>query len=182
MIGCEATGCSQPVLPTSDPRIFLPRYGSVPTLEGNSSCFCSGGNSLYITALFSTLLPSTDYHDLLMEHHPHFDRLLDLPSLIPQLNAHHLLTPGQAEHLGNEHFSHSQRVGKLLEYIQRKGLEGYRLFLQAIEEERTHIGHKELYTVLSKSKPSKCFSHKLRVGKAWHKIFCVTIFWSGFYC
>ena len=137
---------------------------------------------LYITALFSTLLLSTDYRDLLMEHHPHIDQLLDLPSLIPHLNAHYLLTPGQAEHLGNEHFSHSQRVGKLLEYIQRKGLEGYRLFLQAIEEERTHIGHKELYTVLSKSKPSKCFSHKLRVGKAWHKIFCVTIFWSGFYC
>jgi len=91
-----------------------------------------------------------------MEHHPHIDRLVDLPSLIPHLNAHHLLTPGQAEHLGNEHLSHSQRVGKLLEYIQKKGVEGYRLFLQAIEEERTHIGHKELYTVLSKSKPSKC--------------------------
>ena len=113
-----------------------------------------------------------------MERHPHIERLLDLPSLIPQLNAHHLLTPGQAEHLSNEHFSHSQRVGKLLEYIQRKGVEGYRLFLQAIEEERTHIGHKELYVVLSKSKPSKYFSYKQGAGKPWHESYHVTTFWS----
>ena len=112
-----------------------------------------------------------------MEHHPHIERLLDLPSLIPQLNAHHLLTPGQAEHLSNEHFSHSQRVGKLLEYIQRKGVEGYRLFLQAIEEERTHIGHKELYVVLSKSKPSKYFSYRERENHGM-KFYHVTIFWS----
>lgn len=32
--GYEATGNSQPVLPTSDPSSFQPQYGSVPTLEG----------------------------------------------------------------------------------------------------------------------------------------------------
>ena len=101
----------------------------------------------------------TEYRVLLEEHHPDIEQLLDLPALIPQLNAHHLLTPGQAEHLSNEHYSHSQRVVKLLEYIQKKGLEGYKRFLQAIEEETTHIGHKELYAILAKSKPSKYVSY-----------------------
>ena len=96
---------------------------------------------------------------MLEEHHPDIEQHLDLPALIPQLNAHHLLTPGQAEHLSNEYYSHSQRVVKLLEYIQKKGLEGYKRFLQAIEEETTHIGHKELYAVLAKSKPSKYVSY-----------------------
>jgi len=70
-----------------------------------------------------------------------------------------LLTPGQAEHLSNEHYSHSQRVVKLLQYIQKKGLQGYRRFLQAVEKETTHIGHKELYTILAKSNPSKYLSY-----------------------
>ena len=70
-----------------------------------------------------------------------------------------MLTPGQAEELSNEHYSHSQRVVKLLQYIQKKGLEGYRRFLQSIEEETTHIGHKELYTILAKSTPSKYVSY-----------------------
>ena len=48
---------------------------------------------------------------------------------------------------------------KLLQYIQKKGLEGYRRFLQAIEKETTHIGHKELYTILAKSTPSKYVSY-----------------------
>lgn len=71
MIGYEATGSSQPVLPTSDPRSFQPQYGSVPTLEGYGLCgsvvrllpylvvcFCGSGDSLYVTALFSVLLLS----------------------------------------------------------------------------------------------------------------------------
>ena len=136
---------------------------------------------LYFLVYFA-LFPTVDYRDLLMEHHPHIERLLDLPSLIPQLNAHHLLTPGRAEHLSNEHFSHSQRVEKLLEYIRRKGAEGYRLFLQAIEEERTHIGHKELYVVLSKSKPSTYFSYKQGAGKPWHEILSRDYILVGPYC
>jgi len=100
----------------------------------------------------------TEYRVLLEEHHLDIEQLLDLPALIPQLNAHHLLTPGQAEELSNEHYSHSQRVTKLLQYIQKKGLEGYRRFLQAIEKETTHIGHKELYATLTKSKPSKYYT------------------------
>ena len=116
----------------------------------------SAGGSLSIVCCVTHF---TEYRVLLEQHHPDIEQLLDLPTLIPRLNTHHLLTPGQAEHLSNEHYSHSQRVLKLLEYIQKKGAEGYRRFLRAIEEETTHMGHKELYAILAKSKPSKLLDH-----------------------
>ena len=96
-----------------------------------------------------------DCRALLNRHQPDFVTFLDLPSLIPFLNRYSLLTRQQDELLRNDHHTRQDRVLKLLEYIDGKGQEGYKMFVQAILEETTHIGHKELYKRLTKTEPRK---------------------------
>ena len=96
-----------------------------------------------------------DCRALLNRYQPDFVTYLDLPSLIPYLNRHSLLTRQQDELLRNEHHTKQDRVLKLLEYIEGKGPEGYKKFVQALREERTHMGHKELYKCLTKTEPRK---------------------------
>ena len=92
---------------------------------------------------------------LLNRCQPNFVTYLDLPSLIPHLNAHLLLTCQQDEFLRNERHTRHDRILKLLEYINGKGPNGYKNFLQALREERTHMGHKELNKCLTKTEPRK---------------------------
>ena len=45
----------------------------------------------------------------------------------------------------NSLYPKQDRVVKLLQFIANKGRQECLLFLQAIKEEDTHMGHKELY-------------------------------------
>lgn len=66
-----------------------------------------------------------------------------------------LLTGDQADRLRNPHFSENDRIQSLLRFMERKGEQGFRLFLRAIREEKEHMGHTELYQAFISNKPSK---------------------------
>ena len=91
-----------------------------------------------------------DYRTLLQKHQPQIMGLLDLSSLLPYLDYHGLLTTEELEFLSSDRHEHQKRVRKLLEYMEQKGPEGYQQFLQAIGEETTHIGHRQLFEWLTK--------------------------------
>ena len=82
-------------------------------------------------------------------------RLMDLKSLFPHLMKYCLLTGDQADHLLNHHYSENERILNLLRFMERKGEQGFRLFLCAIREEKEHMGHAELYQTFTSNKPSK---------------------------
>lgn len=85
----------------------------------------------------------------------HCERLIDITSLLPFLIQNHLLTPNDQGILMNSTFTECQKIQQLLMLIHKKGVEGYKGFLRAVEHESSHLGHKELYTILTNTQPSK---------------------------
>ena len=81
------------------------------------------------------------------------ERLIDITSLLPFLLQNHLLTSNEQEILMKSTFTECQKIQYLLLLIHKKGAEGYRGFLRAIEHESSHLGHRELYTILTNCKP-----------------------------
>ena len=49
----------------------------------------------------------------------------------------------------------SQKIQQLLLFIHKKSDVGYRGFVRAIEQESSHLGHRELYAILTNCKPSE---------------------------
>ena len=89
-----------------------------------------------------------DFEKLLNTHQPLMVKRLKLLSLVPYLNRYHLLTEDESEQLQNNHLTENDRIMKLISLLKRKGLEGYQKFLQALEEEPEHLGHKEVLQAL----------------------------------
>ena len=84
----------------------------------------------------------------LRAHFRNFQSYINLNSLYPWLMEYFLLTPGESEHLLNVHIGENQRIFNLLGFMEKKGAEGYKLFLRAIRKETEHKGHEELYKML----------------------------------
>ena len=71
--------------------------------------------------------------------------LLDFPTLIPLLNKHHLLTQADSYDLANQLLSPTKRANLLLyKILPSKGPGAYRLFLKCLQEEKQHMGHRNL--------------------------------------
>ena len=84
-----------------------------------------------------------------MRNAVNFQELIDLSTLIPHLASKFLLSDEDLEYMTNKHFTRSDKITKLLQIIPTKGKSGFQLFMHAIKEEKTHLGHKELYQIVS---------------------------------
>ena len=77
-----------------------------------------------------------------------FHELINLSALVPHLKSKLLLSREEEDVMTNNLYTRQDRVTKLLQFIPNKGRQGCLLFLQAIKEEDTHVGHKELYQII----------------------------------
>ncbi len=81
---------------------------------------------------------------LLRHHQPQLVQYLSIDALIPYLNQQQLLTDDENDILLNLFLSNRTRVLKLLQFIERKGDEGFQRFLKAVADEPEHMGHKDI--------------------------------------
>ena len=82
--------------------------------------------------------------------------LLDLSTLIPVLNRHHLLTQTDNYILMNKLIPPVERANALVyTMLPSKGKEAFVLFIKCLQEETEHMGHQELAQKLSV--PGKLF-------------------------
>ena len=89
--------------------------------------------------------------EIFMEYQTDIIRLVDLPSLVPVMNKHKLLTPQENTVLTDQMtvlMAPQDRCRQLTLFMQKKGDEGYQLFLQSLLEETTHLGHGQLHKLL----------------------------------
>ena len=77
-------------------------------------------------------------------------KLVDLKALVPVLNKHSVITGEESEQLLNPNLTSHDRKRKLTEFMDNKGKKGRNLFLQALLEEKEHIGHQQLYELIVK--------------------------------
>ena len=81
--------------------------------------------------------------------------LLDFPTLVPLLNKYHLLTQSDNYTLMNPLIPPVERANALLYMIlPSKGPGAYETFVKCLQEEKEHLGHKELAGRLTI--PEKC--------------------------
>ena len=79
--------------------------------------------------------------------------LLDFPTLIPLLNKHHLLTQANSYDLANQLLSPTKRANLLLYTIlPSKGPGAFLLFLKCLQEEKQHMGHRNLVRLFTQRK------------------------------
>ena len=89
--------------------------------------------------------------DLLRKHQPELIQWISLPELLPYLNRHELLTRPENQVLLKSAVTHHDRVLKLLSFIEKKGPSGCEKFLEALKDETSHLGHKEVVRILKTS-------------------------------
>ena len=83
--------------------------------------------------------------------------LLDLTTLVPVLNRHHLLTQSENYDLLNRLISPIERANALVyTMLPSKGPEAFVLFIKCLQEEKEHVGHQELAKQLSIPVPKEC--------------------------
>ena len=85
--------------------------------------------------------------------------LLNLSTLVPVLNRHHLLTQTDNYALLNRLISPVERANALVYHmLPSKGKKAFVLFIKCLQEEIDHFGHQELAKILSRK---LCILHKL---------------------
>ena len=89
------------------------------------------------------------FTNVLKKQQPELVRLINLLELVPYLNRHELLTDREDDILQNSLVPHHDRVLNLLRIIEKKGRDGYEKFLQALKEETSHLGHRQVVNILT---------------------------------
>ena len=89
----------------------------------------------------------------LLQHQADITELANLSVLVPVMNKHRLLTHQENSYLTSANTTPQERCQKLVEFLLRKGEDGYRRFLQSLKEEQQHIGHVQLYNRLLSPPP-----------------------------
>ena len=89
------------------------------------------------------------FTNVLKRQQPELVRLINLLELVPYLNRHELLTDREDYILQNSLVPHHDRVLNLLQIIEKKGCDGYEKFLQALKEETSHLGHRQVVNILT---------------------------------
>ena len=85
---------------------------------------------------------------LVMEHFR--PELLDLATLVPVLNRHHLLTQDENYDLLNRLIPPAERANALVyTMLPSKGKKAFMLFIKCLQEETEHRGHQVLAKKLS---------------------------------
>lgn len=93
---------------------------------------------------------------ILKKYQPTLAENISLPDLIPHLNQHNLLSDEENDVLLDSKLTHKERILKLLSFIEKKNTILYINFLQALEEETNHPGHKMLADMLRRA-TGNCF-------------------------
>ena len=85
-----------------------------------------------------------------MEYQEDIIRLVDLATLVPVLNRYKLLTPTENSILTDMTvvMAPQERCRQLTQFMTKKEDEEYQLFLQALQEEKKHLGHNQLHQLL----------------------------------
>ena len=92
-----------------------------------------------------------------MEYQEDIIRLVDLATLVPVLNRYKLLTTVENSILTDYMtvvMAPQERCRQLAQFMAKKGDKGYQLFLQALLNEKQHLGHNQLYQLLPSSSAS----------------------------
>ena len=95
-------------------------------------------------------IPAPSTLNILLRLNPELVKYIDFVTLLPYLNKHQILTPGERHFLNDDGKQHEKRVSNLLEYLEKKNEEAVDDFVRAISEEPNHKGHKELCQLLKK--------------------------------
>ena len=75
---------------------------------------------------------------------------VDLSKLVPKLYSNRVLTPEDREELLYEHVPPNQRKTKLVTILSNKGRDAPSLLIKSLREEKTHLPHAELATLLER--------------------------------
>ena len=75
---------------------------------------------------------------------------VNMETLVPYLQQHHLVTGDEEYHLTNKLHSPDERSGMLLKYLKRKGCESLQKFLCCLNLAYNHTGHKGIADKLKK--------------------------------
>lgn len=95
-------------------------------------------------------IPAPSTMKILLRLNPELVKFIDFVTLLPYLNKHEVLNPGERHFLNDDGNQHEKRVSNLLEYLEKKNEETVDDFVRAINEEPDHKGHKELCQLLKK--------------------------------
>ena len=82
--------------------------------------------------------------------HDDMRRYINISSLYPYLNKYRILVREERQILMNPYLIQTQKVDKLLEFMDGKSPSSQRDFLKAIKDAREHTGHKEICNLLRK--------------------------------
>ena len=104
---------------------------------------------LHVRHAFPIILTYVGFTNVLKKHQPELVRLINLPELVPYLNRHELLTNRENKILQNSLRPHHDRVLNLLLFVEKKGPDGYGKLLQALKEETSHMGHRQVVNILT---------------------------------
>ena len=81
---------------------------------------------------------------------PDFTALVNMESLLPLLQKHHLVTSNEDYHLMNIIYSPTEKAQKLLGYLNHKGDGCLQKVLCCLNLANEHMGHKEIAEKLKK--------------------------------
>ena len=88
-----------------------------------------------------------------------FISLIDLGTLVPELNARRLLTSDEEYLLLNENTPPRKRITYLTHILRAKGCSTPELVLECLEAEKQHLGHAELSKILKRQLGEESGSH-----------------------
>ena len=80
---------------------------------------------------------------------------IQLDTLLPILCKKHLVTQAEHQRLSSDKDSGAEKNGKLVRIIQGKGENAFDLFVEALREEKEHLGHASLAQKLSQERSGK---------------------------
>ena len=93
----------------------------------------------------------------LKENQPYIVQHMNLMSILPYLNVHLLLTNVENEEIQMKWVPEDERIIKFLTALEKKGEEGFRKFLAALEEATDQNTHREIAKKLKQTlQTSKC--------------------------
>ena len=95
------------------------------------------------------VLPCPGGHkNILRKYQPSLVEHISLPDLLPHLNHHSVVTEEENKLLLDLSLSSKERVLKLISFVSDKSGFVYTAFMQALEDEQDHPGHRQLVGIL----------------------------------
>lgn len=95
------------------------------------------------------------YIRALKENQPYIVQHMNLMSILPHLNAHLLLTDAENEEMQMKTVPEREKIIKFLTALEKKGEEGFRKFLTALEEATDQCTHCEIAKKLKQTSKSQ---------------------------